>query len=72
MKLAEVSRCRGLLGRLGLELDRSRDLYDLFDLFDRDRDKYCRVERPVRIGCNVVSLSPSMTIRLAANKKEYR
>ena len=69
MKLAEVSRCRGLLGRLGLEPDRSRDLYDLFDLFDRDRDKYCRVERPVRIGCNVASLSPSMTIRLAANRK---
>ena len=62
MKFAEVSRCRGLLGRLGREPDRDRDLVDLFDLFDRVRDRYCRAERPVRIGCNVVALSSSMTM----------
>lgn len=65
MKFADVSRCKGLLGRLGLEPDRERDLYDLFDLFDlfdRVRDKNWRAERPVRMGCNVVSLSSSMTI----------
>lgn len=65
MKFADVSRSRGLLGRLGLEVDRGRDLdelLDLVDLFDRVRDKNWRAERPVRIGCNVVSCSSSMTM----------
>jgi hypothetical protein len=39
MKFADVSRSRGLLGRLGLESDRGRDLDELLDLFVRVRDK---------------------------------